>query len=149
MERLTGSADETERVGEELAARLRPGDAVLLEGELAAGKTTLVRGLLRGLGGEAGEVSSPSFVFVRSHACDRNQVRWLHHVDLYRVADDVGRLREIGLAELLSDPAAVVAVEWPRNVVLGWLPADARCWRVGFAALGEDRRRITVAGPGR
>ena len=144
LERNTSSAEETERLGEELAAQLRPGDVVLLEGDLAAGKTTLVRGLLRGLGGEAGEVSSPSFVIVRSHACGRHRVQRLHHVDLYRLGDEVDGLREIGLEELLSDADAVVAVEWPRSTVLEWLPVDARCWRIRLEASGESTRRIRV-----
>ena len=144
MERTTANSEETEQLGEELAAQLRPGDVILLEGDLAAGKTTLVRGLLRGLDGEAEEVSSPSFVILRSHDCDRRGIRRLHHVDLYRVGDEAASLREIGLEEVLSDADAVVTVEWPRSTVLEWLPADARCWRVRLEITGEDERRIWV-----
>ena len=110
----TDAPEATEEIGRQLAPLLEPGDLILLEGDLAAGKTTLVRGLLEGLGGKAGEVTSPSFVILQTYPCDLKGVWRLHHVDLYRLAAEAGALREIGLEELLSDAAAVVAIEWPR-----------------------------------
>jgi len=143
----TDDAEATEEIGRELAPLLEPGDLILLDGDLAAGKTTLVRGLLEGLGGEAGEVTSPSFVIVQTYPCDLKGVRRLHHVDLYRLAADPAALREIGLEELLSDAAAVVAIEWPRGPLARWLPADARMWRVRLTALDDDTRRIEIERP--
>ncbi|MCU0303719.1 MAG: tRNA (adenosine(37)-N6)-threonylcarbamoyltransferase complex ATPase subunit type 1 TsaE [Thermoanaerobaculales bacterium] len=142
------AAADTEAVGESLAARLLPGDVVLLEGDLAAGKTTLVRGLVRGLGGDAAEVSSPTFVLLVSHPCGGRGIGIVHHVDLYRLGERVRDLREIGVEEALSDPEAVTAVEWPKDVLATWIPADARVWRVVITTGSDDVRRVVVRSPG-
>lgn len=137
----------TEVVGEEFANRLRPGDVVLLEGDLAAGKTTLVRGLVRALGGDENEVSSPTFVLLQSYPCDHNSIRVVHHVDLYRLGEKVSDLREIGIEEVLSDSEAIVAVEWPKDVLATWIPTDARVWRIGIMTEPDDSRRIEIEDP--
>ena len=138
------SAAETEAFGEGLGRRLTGGDVVLLNGELAAGKTTMVRGLLRALGGSADEVSSPTFVLVQSYPCAGGEVAVVHHVDLYRLRDDEGSLREIGLEEFLSETDAVVVVEWPRSALERLLPAGCRWWRVTFTHAGGDSRTLRV-----
>jgi tRNA threonylcarbamoyladenosine biosynthesis protein TsaE len=141
------SADATETAGRDLSPRLRSGDVVLLEGELAAGKTTFVRGLVEGLGGDPDLVSSPTFVLLQSYACGTGEITVLHHVDLYRVAENVGDLREIGLEDTLSDPTAVIAVEWPKETLATWIPVDARVWRVAITTEDDDSRRIEVTLP--
>jgi len=115
----SASAEETEAAGTRLAGHLRAGDVVLLEGDLAAGKTTFVRGLLRGLGGNAETVSSPSFVLLQTYDCSLNDIDSLHHVDLYRLGERISDLREIGIEEVLSDDATVchrVAEKHPRHL---------------------------------
>jgi tRNA threonylcarbamoyladenosine biosynthesis protein TsaE len=144
---VTATPEATEEVGLQLAGSLRAGDLILLEGDLAAGKTTLVRGLLQGLGGEAGEVSSPSFVIVQTYPCCSPGIDRLHHVDLFRLDDNPAALRETGLEELLSDPSAVLAIEWPRGPLEHWLPADARRWRVCLTVLEDDSRRVEIERP--
>jgi len=141
------SAEETEATGERLAGRLHAGDVVLLEGDLAAGKTTFVRGLLYGLGGNSEAVSSPSFVLLQTYDCDAREIRCLHHVDLYRLEEKIADLREVGLEDVLSDNDAVVAVEWPKNTLATWIPADARVWRVAITTEDDGTRRIEVAEP--
>jgi tRNA threonylcarbamoyladenosine biosynthesis protein TsaE len=100
----SGSEEETEAAGEQLAASVRAGDLLLLVGELGAGKTTFVRGLARGLGSSDG-VQSPTFQLVRVYA-GRLQ---LAHVDLYRLEAGAD-LADLGLDDLLDQ--GVVAVEW-------------------------------------
>jgi tRNA threonylcarbamoyladenosine biosynthesis protein TsaE len=141
------AAADTEAVGVALAARLEPGDVVLLEGDLAAGKTTLVRGLVRGLGGDDAEVSSPTFVLLESHPCGGRGIAVVHHLDLYRLGERVRDLREIGVEEALSDPGAVTAVEWPKDVLATWIPGDARLWRVVITTSADDHRRIEITPP--
>lgn len=141
------SAGTTEASGRDFAARLQAGDVVLLEGDLAAGKTTFVRGLVDGLGGVADAVSSPTFVLLQTYDCASDGITVLHHVDLYRLAEDVKDLREIGLEETLSDPSAIVAVEWPKDTLATWIPADARVWRVAITTEEDDSRLIEITPP--
>lgn len=143
----TESAAATEAVGRDLAERLRAGDVLLLEGDLAAGKTTFVRGLLRGLEGDPAVVSSPTFVLLQSYDCDANEIAVLHHLDLYRLGDRIADLREIGVEEILSEPSAAVAVEWPKDTLANWIPSDARTWRVAITTDDDDSRRIEITAP--
>jgi tRNA threonylcarbamoyladenosine biosynthesis protein TsaE len=102
----------TERLGRALGARLRAGDVVALSGTLGAGKTTLARGVLRGLGFE-GEVASPTFPIVQTY----DTVPPLWHVDLYRIERD-DELEELGLDEARLD--AAMLIEWPERLPRLW-----------------------------
>ena len=105
--RLEKAAD-VEHFGARLAAVLRAGDVILLEGDLGAGKTTLARGLLRGLG-LAGEAPSPTFAILQGYEPPEVTLP-VGHVDLYRL-DDAQELEELGLDDWLADGALVI--EWP------------------------------------
>lgn len=108
----------TEALARQLAANLRAGDAVLFEGPLGAGKTTLARAMLRALCADPMlEVPSPSYTLVQSYDTPDFTV---HHFDLWRLAGP-DAVVELGWDEAR---AGVVLVEWPDR--LGWLtPADA------------------------
>jgi tRNA threonylcarbamoyl adenosine modification protein YjeE len=144
---LSASAEATEAAAGQLAGDLRASDVVLLEGDLAAGKTTFVRGLLRGFAGDPEAVSSPSFVLIQSYDCSLGSIRRLHHVDLYRLDNRVADLREVGLSDVLSDAEAVVAVEWPKDTLATWIPTDARVWRVAITIEENDARTIEITAP--
>jgi tRNA threonylcarbamoyladenosine biosynthesis protein TsaE len=104
----------TERLGAALAERLRVGDVVALFGSLGAGKTTLARGILRGLG-HGGDVASPTFPIVQTYdPPDTRLPVW--HVDLYRI-EESAELEELGLEE--ARPEGVLLIEWPER--LPWL----------------------------
>lgn len=96
--------------GEALAATLEPGTLVFLRGDLGAGKTTLVRGILRGLG-HSGSVKSPTYTLLEPYNLPSYLV---YHFDFYRIADSQ-ELDFIGLDELLDSPA-IKLVEWPERV---------------------------------
>jgi tRNA threonylcarbamoyladenosine biosynthesis protein TsaE len=134
--------ESTEALGARLAPLLRPGDLVLLEGPLGAGKTTLVRGLVAALGGEPGEVCSPTFVVLESYAVAADGIRRLHHADLYRLRGrDSAPLDEIGLGEVIEDPEGVTAVEWPESWT--WLGGLARrVLRVRLDHRGDARSAL-------
>ncbi|HUJ57850.1 MAG TPA: tRNA (adenosine(37)-N6)-threonylcarbamoyltransferase complex ATPase subunit type 1 TsaE [Kofleriaceae bacterium] len=108
----------TARLGAALAAVVQGGDAIALCGELGAGKTTLVAGLVDALGG--GAAHSPTFALVHEYAGGRLVV-W--HVDLYRIARPA-ELVELGLDELFGDPRGIVVVEWADRFDVGGLSPD-------------------------
>ena len=129
---VTESEQATMELGARLAGALKPGDIVLLEGELGAGKTAFVRGLAVGLGAPEEEVSSPTFTLVQEY---RGRVPLLH-ADLYRLSG--AEADELGIEELGAD--GVVAVEWAAKLV--HRPPGAV--EVLIEDLGGDRRRITI-----
>ncbi len=141
------STDETEALGGQLAVELAGGDVILLEAELAAGKTAFVRGLVRGLEGDPADVSSPTFVLIQSYGCSAGSIGTLHHVDLYRLGESSTDLREIGIEDVLSDQTAVTAVEWPKEAIAAWIPAGTRVWRVGIAVKDDNTRTIEITPP--
>jgi tRNA threonylcarbamoyladenosine biosynthesis protein TsaE len=112
----TRTAEETETIGKALASLIEPPMALALLGPLGAGKTTLVRGIARGLGIE--RVKSPSFTLI--HRYDGRVP--FYHVDLYRL-ESAEELVPLGLMEVLEDPSALVAVEWAERCA-GFLPED-------------------------
>ena len=135
MRRELATVEDTWALGRELAARLRPGDLVVLSGPLGAGKTVLTQGIGQGLG-VTGRITSPTFVIARVH---RGPVP-LVHVDAYRLRDR-GRL---DLDDLDLDAAletSVVVVEWGEGVVED--VSDSRL-EVVLERHADDRRTATV-----
>jgi tRNA threonylcarbamoyladenosine biosynthesis protein TsaE len=108
---MLAHASATESVGRMLAALLRAGDVIALEGDLGAGKTTLARGLLSGLGLRS-EAPSPSFPIVIAYAPPEVRIP-VWHVDLYRV-QSAGEVEELGLDDARSDTALLI--EWPERL---------------------------------
>jgi tRNA threonylcarbamoyladenosine biosynthesis protein TsaE len=149
----TDGPDATERVAAALATALSPGDVVLVEGDLGAGKTTFVRGAARALG-ITGPVASPTFTIGRRHRTAGGG--WLAHLDLFRLADLAGE--DPGLLDDYLTPDAVAFVEWPAaefdalgvggdpmSAAPGLLPDGVHvAARVRLEHRGGDRRRVTV-----
>lgn len=132
------NAEETRRLGQRLGALLRPGDVVLLSGELGAGKTTFVQGLARGLGFE-GPVSSKSFVILGEYA---GRIA-LHHADLYRL-EDPGQVQDLALDELSAD--GVLVVEWPERAEYV-LPPQRLLVRFEVASVNRRVLHLEPSGP--
>ena len=107
----------TEAFGAKLAALVRPGDVITLQGTLGAGKTSIARGLLAALG-LVGEAPSPSFAIVQPYAPPEVRIPVLH-VDLYRI-DDSGEIEELGLDDAERD--SLLIVEWPERAGAGYWP---------------------------
>jgi tRNA threonylcarbamoyladenosine biosynthesis protein TsaE len=128
----TGSAAETEAVGERLAAELGAGDVVLVSGELGAGKTTLIRGAARALGVNE-PVTSPTFTIGHTY---RGRLP-VSHLDLYRLAD-LGQEDPALLDDYLT-PDAVSFIEWP-SAAEHWLERVTR--RIEIRHAGGDEREI-------
>lgn len=134
---LTASEEETVGAGEQLGASLRPGDVVLLTGQLGAGKTAFVRGLARGVGAVADDVSSPTFTLIQEYNGGRAT---LHHVDLYRL--QAVEVADLGLDELVSG-GDIVAIEWAER----WDERPDDAIEVRIEDTGEDRRQIRIKRP--
>jgi tRNA threonylcarbamoyladenosine biosynthesis protein TsaE len=135
---VTNGPEETEQAGARLAARLNPGDVVLVSGELGSGKTTFVRGALRALGVH-GPVTSPTFVVGHAYDGIRGPVS---HVDLYRLAGMGDEDR--GLLDPFFGPDAIAFVEWPEHADGAW-PDERVAARVALAHAGGDERTVEVA----
>ena len=129
------SAAETEGLAASLAAQLRPGDVVLVSGELGAGKTTFVHGAARGLGIDE-PVTSPTFTIGQRY---EGPVA-VSHLDLYRLGEGLGD-EEPGLLDDYLTPTSIAFVEWP-EVAAFELAAVAM--RVRIAHAGGDAREIEV-----
>jgi len=128
----------TEGLGARIAAALSVGDAVALEGDLGAGKTTLARAILRSLG-VTEDVPSPTFTLVQYYETQKLPIR---HYDLYRI-EKPEEVNELGLDEALDDGAALI--EWPERA-LAWLPPD----RLHVAlSMHDGARRAKISGPPR
>ncbi|MGX6648725.1 tRNA (adenosine(37)-N6)-threonylcarbamoyltransferase complex ATPase subunit type 1 TsaE [Maricaulaceae bacterium MS644] len=127
------------RFGARLAAALKVGDAVLLFGELGAGKTTLARAVIEALTGET-DAPSPTFTLVQSYETGAGFL--LLHADLYRLTDE-GELDELGLDEALDHGAALI--EWPDRAP-GWRPPDRLEIQLDETEDGGRRARLTAFG---
>jgi len=135
-ELVTHSSDETIQHGREIGAQLRAPVLVLLFGDLGAGKTTLTKGIVSGMGAaEEDEVTSPTFTLV--HKYDRGVC--VYHVDLYRVSD-FHDLETLGLEDVFSEQAVVI-VEWPNKLALR---TDWPVVRIHLEHVAEDTRRISI-----
>ena len=132
---VTDSADATIELGREIARGLPTHALVLLIGNLGAGKTTLAKGIVSGLGlADPDEVSSPTFTLIHEYGEGR-----LYHIDLYRL-DTAAQVAGLGFDEILSRDA-VVLLEWGERFP-ELLPAERI--EIHLTTLGADRRQIAV-----
>jgi tRNA threonylcarbamoyladenosine biosynthesis protein TsaE len=134
VELTTTSERETVAAGASLGRALDVGAVVLLQGPLGAGKTAFARGVTEGLGGDPGDVSSPTFTIVQEYG---GRVR-VQHVDLYRLTPP--EVDDLALEDLLED--GVLVVEWPER--WGRAPGDAVV--VEIERVSPIERRVLVRG---
>ena len=131
---VSPSAEATEAAGERLGATLGPGAVVALTGELGAGKTSFVQGLVRGLGASV-RATSPTFVLVNEYA---GRVP-IHHVDAYRT-ESMTELMDLGLLEMIGGDGVTI-VEWADRLT-PLMPPDAI--HVHITGVGDELRTITI-----
>lgn len=131
---VSDSPEATEAAGERLAQTLGPRDVVGLTGDLGAGKTCFIQGLVRGLGFR-GHATSPTFVLINEYR-GRLPIR---HVDAFRT-ESLTQLLDLGLPELFDEPGVTV-IEWADKVV-PLLPP--RTIHVHIAGVGDEPREIAI-----
>jgi tRNA threonylcarbamoyladenosine biosynthesis protein TsaE len=132
---LSGSPEETHRLGVRLGQLLQPGDFVGLVGDLGAGKTHLVRGVAEGAGVSRSEVASPTFAIVYPY---RGRLP-LYHADLYRLAD-YDDLYATGFLDLVGGDGAVL-VEWLDRIPRA---APREFLRLTLRDTGEESRELVA-----
>ena len=132
---MTSGPERTQAVGIAIGENARPGDLILLEGELGSGKTCLTQGILWGLGGTE-YARSPTFVLMAQYAARLT----LYHVDLYRV-ESVAEAVDLGLDEVVSSEGVTV-IEWADRA--GGLFEDEGL-RIRLALVGETTRSLTLS----
>ncbi len=132
--------DETIALGVTLGRSLPRRCVVLLIGNLGAGKTTLAKGILNGMGlAEQAEVTSPTFTLIHEYGAHENAARRAYHIDLYRL-DRAEQIATLGLDEIF-EREAVVLIEWGERFP-ELMPAERV--EIRLQPLGDDARRIEV-----
>ena len=127
---ISESEEQTIDLAEQYAATLRPGDVVLLEGEMGAGKTVFVKGIARGLGIDE-EITSPTYAYMNDYGGK------LYHYDCYRLYSGA-QAEALGLCDYF-DAGGICVVEWAQNIADA-LPAGCKVVRI--AKRGENAREI-------
>ena len=136
---LTGSPEETQQLGRELAAELVAGDVIALTGNLGSGKTCMIQGICRGLG-VCDYVNSPTFVLANEYeGVLGGQPITVFHLDLYRLTRRT-ELEDLGAEEYFYGQG-ICLVEWADRAE-GLLPLNRRDVQLEY--LGDDQRRVTV-----
>jgi len=136
IRKISHSEEETQALARDFAQDLRPGDILLFEGDLGAGKTSFIQGLALGLGvPETVMTHSPTFTLVNQYP---GRVK-LVHIDLYRI-DHPQQLLELGIEEFMEGDC-VLAVEWASKAPDYW-PTGAI--RVALKSLGSHSREIVI-----
>jgi tRNA threonylcarbamoyladenosine biosynthesis protein TsaE len=134
---ISGSVDETQKLGKLIGSTLSAGTVLALTGDLGSGKTSFVQGLAEGL--EVPDdyyITSPSYTLINEYPGRFT----LFHVDLYRITDTVD-IEDIGLYEILDDDAAVAAVEWADRIEPKLLPDSIS---IHFEITGDNTRNIRI-----
>ena len=139
LEIFSRSPEHTRRIGMRLGGLLRRGDVICLQGELGAGKTTLVQGVAQGWG-SLDAVTSPTFVLVNQYR--RPETDQLFHVDAYRIESEP-EAAELDLDGMLAEGALLV--EWPERFA-DILP-DERLW-IKMEYVDEEQRQMRLQAGG-
>ena len=137
---ITKNTAETINFGKDLATKLHGGDIVLLNGDLGAGKTTLMKGLALGLGID-NEINSPTFTLMNIYSANIRDIKMVAHIDTYRLKYE-RELTEIGVEDYLGEDHTLTIIEWPEKIAN--LLQNKKMIRVKLESLGVNERKIQV-----
>jgi len=141
MEIITKSKEETLEFGKKLSEYVQGGDILLLNGNLGAGKTTLVKGLAANLGIKS-EITSPTFTLMNVYPTTSSEnIKNLVHIDTYRLKDEK-ELEEIGVNDYLANPDYLCVVEWPEK--MSKLLQNKKTIIVTIETISENERKIII-----
>ena len=131
---IATSTEETQKLGESFSKNLKPGNVVALIGNLAAGKTSFVKGVLRGLDYKY-EVTSPTFTLINEYYAKSKVI----HVDFYR-EENITRWNELGFQNMINSDS-IILIEWA-DLIPDLLPNID--YKLHFEHNGEDKRKIEI-----
>lgn len=134
---ITNSKEETIKLGETISNKLFPGSVITLNGDLGAGKTTITKGIGKGLGIEE-DINSPTFNILK---CYFNNKLNLYHIDAYRLEDVPPEGKNIGLEEVIEGDGVAV-IEWP-EFINEMIPFHSM--NIEIHTLGGDKRKLVVS----
>ena len=134
MEKISNGPEVTESIGFNLAAQIRTGDVITIEGEIGAGKTTFIKGVLRGFG-YTGNVSSPTYTLINEYQSENKII----HIDCYR-EQDLNRWIDIGIIDYLNGDNIII-IEWPQYIKK-ILPIDTI--NIYINHISEFKRKIKI-----
>jgi len=143
FETSSKSARQTEEIGKKFSGKLTGGDILALEGDLGSGKTTFVKGLLRGLGVKK-NVSSPTFLIIKKYEINKPGVpiKELYHLDCYRLKN-YKEILALGFDDILRDRSAVAVIEWAGKIKKA-LPE--KLIEISFKWIDKNERKIIAKG---
>lgn len=136
---LCRTPQETFDLGEKFGENLNGGDAVLLYGNLGAGKTLFTKGILYALDFDVDEVTSPSFALVNLYKAERFNV---YHIDFWRLEENSDVAFAVGLNEILEEENAVVIIEWSERLKDFSFPG--KVFSVKIEGDGDEPRKIRI-----
>ncbi len=132
---ISNSVEDTNKIAEEFARTIEPGQIVLLVGDLGAGKTAFVKGVVKALHGDPDQVTSPTFTIVNEYSLDDFPI---YHFDLYRL-ENPNELYNIGFEEYFYG-SGVCFIEWPERASDFF---DDNTIVVNIKKLGDNKREIS------
>ena len=137
MEHISTSPEETQNIATTFASTLTGGEVLALEGELGAGKTTFMKGLVSALGSDI-EAMSPTYTLINEYPLTHENIRQVVHMDYYRLAD-VSDLHHLAIDEYLRSDT-VVAIEWP-DILTGTIEPT---YAIRFTYVSPQVRKIEI-----
>ena len=132
---ISNSVEDTNKIAEDFARTIEPGQIVLLVGDLGAGKTAFVKGVVKALHGDPDQVTSPTFTIVNEYSLDDFPI---YHFDLYRL-ENPNELYNIGFEEYFYG-SGVCFIEWPERASDSF---DDSTIVVNIKKLGDNKREIS------
>jgi len=129
---ITNGAEESIKLGKKFSKLLKSGDVIGLNGDLGAGKTTFIKGILQGFNYEE-NVTSPTFTLINEYYADLKVI----HIDFYR-EENIMRWKNLGFEEIINNND-IILIEWS-NLIPELLPADIKI--IFFEHIQENKRKI-------
>ncbi|MCK4635719.1 MAG: tRNA (adenosine(37)-N6)-threonylcarbamoyltransferase complex ATPase subunit type 1 TsaE [Candidatus Moranbacteria bacterium] len=136
---ITKSAKETQQLAFDYTKKIEKGQVVCFQGELGAGKTTFIQGILKSLNAK-GPYTSPTFVIMKKYDVKHAIIDTVYHIDAYRI--DHSALFDLGWEEIIQNKKALILLEWPEKIEKS-LPKNARL--IKFKWIDENSRELVFS----